>query len=177
MKDKDKKVKISITGAGLSYQGELDQKTAGEIVALCLSSIADPDSVLTSGNAITQQQNKGGSESPSEYYNRHAPNRNPDKILTLAGYIKEVRGVSSFHPNEVKTLFRDVVEVLPANFTRDFRNTIKLGWIAPDHTNKKNFYVTRTGIEVLANEFPKELKESVYKANGRKKKIVKETTG
>lgn len=167
---KIEKVKISIQGGGLSYQGELDQKVAGQIVALCLSSMVSQDGSQAYPEVISKNPN--ATESASEYYNRYSPTRNPDKILTLAGYIKNVRGSDSFHPNEIKSLLRDVAEVLPANFTRDIKSTIKLGWIAPDPAKKKNFYVTNTGFKILLEGFPKELSESVYK-NGSKKKINK----
>jgi len=71
-------------------------------MALCLSfqeGVA-PKSV---SRLTTAQRNSGAErESAAEYLNRHAPKRNPDKILTLAGYLKEFHNKDTFQQGEIK---------------------------------------------------------------------------
>lgn len=162
-------IRITIKGAGLSYSKEIDEQVAGQIMALCLSSqdigVAPQRSRLGTAGSGSQK------ESAAEYLNRHAPKRNPDKILTLAGFLKESHSKDSFQPLEIKSLFRDAGEVSPANFTRDFKWVVSSGWIAPDNAKRGSYYITNTGVKVLTGGFPDDLvKKSKGKAGGRHKK-------
>jgi len=165
---KHKKIKLSIRGGGLSYIADINPETAGKIMEICLT-------VPQQNNAVSSKSSVPTHEMPSqeslvEYVSRHSPRRNPDKILTVAGYIKEILQKSFFHPNEIRNLFRDAGEMLPANFNRDFRWAIRSAWIAKDPAKKNNFYVTNTGLKVLSGGFPDELvKKSKNKAGGRRK--------
>ena len=105
--------------------------------------------------------------------NQYGPKRNPDKILTLAVYLEKHYGRSKFNPGEIKRLFRDAGEVLPSNFTRDFKWVISSGWISRDTYEKNAYYVTTTGRKVLEQGFPNELiKRSAQSKvlNGRKRR-------
>lgn len=171
---KTNKIQLSIKGGGLSYKSVIDADTAAKIMTLCLAG-EQPEAITSTtskGQGAGQSVAvKGIKDSPAEYLDRFGPKRNPDKILTLAGYIQEVEGRNSFNPGEIKRLFRDAGEVLPANFGRDFRWTKNSGWIAPDLAKKGNFYITNTGRKVLQGGFPDELvKKSKNKATGRRKK-------
>ncbi len=158
---KDNKISIKIKGGGLSYNKKIDEVTAGRILALCLS---QQESLEKTG---------GSKESVVEYISRYAPRRNPDKILTLARYLKDSQEKDSFHPYEIKNLFRDAAEILPANFVRDFRWAVRNGWIAPDHKKKGNYYVTTTGSKVLNEGFPKELIKITKQKGGKRHKRKK----
>ncbi len=165
------KIKITIKGSGLSYEKEIDENTAGQIMALCLS----PQEVVgASGNirsALPMRHSGSQKESAAEYLTRHAPKRMPDKILTLAGFLKESHNKDLFQPAEIKPLFRDAGELMPANFTRDFNWAVASGWIAADPVKKDSYYVTNTGLKVLRGDFPDDLvKKSKNKAGGRRKK-------
>ena len=73
--------------------------------------------------------------------------------------------------SEIKSLFRDAGELLPANLTRDFKWVVSSGWIAPDSAKKGSFYITNTGMKVLQGGFPDDLvKKSKYKGGSRRKK-------
>lgn len=164
---KTSKILITVKGGGLSYRKEIDRATAGQVLALCLSS---QESLEKFGESIAPGSNRTR-ESVAEYMNRHAPSRNPDKILTLAGHLRDSQGKDSFNSNEIKSLFRDAAEVLPANFSRDFRWVVKNGWIAKDLKKKGNYYITNTGFRVLRGGFSEELlKKSKSKFGGRHKK-------
>jgi hypothetical protein len=166
---KPSKIKLTIKGGGLSYAAEVDPEIAAKVMALCLP--ASRHTGITPGNAALPQIEPLNQESIVEYLSNRAPRRNPDKILTMAGYMKEVLGKSSFHPNEIRNLFKDASEVPPANFSRDFRWTIRTGWIAKDPLKKDSYYVTNTGLRVLKEGFSEELvKKSKNKASRRRKK-------
>ncbi len=164
--EKQEKIKLSISGNGLSFEKEIDESLAGQIMAICLS-VNTSDSLTKSVPLFADAKNK---ESAVEYYDRYFPKRNPDKVLVLAGYIKDVEGRDSFNSGEIKRLFRDVGEVLPANFNRDFSWVIRNGWIAHDTAKKGNYFVTKTGMKVLLDGFPKELVEKTKNRGNRRKK-------
>ena len=160
------KIKLILTGKTLSYKKEIDEYTASQIVALCAGSRAEKETKPRQ----TEKPNVPNRESAAEYLNRHTPKRNPDKILTLAGYIVDTYQKDSFQPNEIKNLFRDAGEVVPANFNRDFRWAVGNAWIAQDHVKKGNYYITNTGLKVLRENFPDDLiKKSKVKVKTKKK--------
>lgn len=166
---KTNKIEITVKGGGLSYIGEVDSDIAAKIMALCLAGVKSEVHLQGQTPSPVIKEVK---DSPAEYLDRFGPKRNPDKILTLAGYLEKVEGRNSFNPGEIKRLFRDAGEILPANFGRDFRWTKNSGWITPDITKKGNFYITNTGRKVLEGGFPDELiKKSKNRAAGRSKKI------
>ncbi len=164
-------IRITIKGAGLSYAKNIDQDVAGQIMALCLSSQdIGADSIK---RRLTTLGSRPGSqrESAAEYLNRHAPKRNPDKILALAGFLRAAHNKDSFQPSEIKGLFRDAGELTPANFRRDFKWVVSSGWIAEDQAKRGIYYITNTGLKVLEGGFPAELvKKSRYKVGTRRKK-------
>jgi hypothetical protein len=166
--DKTTKITISLKGFGLSYVSHIDEGIAGQIMALCLASQGGAKGAV----GLTGATRQGGAqrESAAEYLNRHAPKRNPDKILTLAGYLKEAHSKDAFQQGEIKSLFRDAGELLPANLNRDFKWVVSNGWIAPDPSKKGSFYVTNTGFKVLTGGFPDDLvKRTKGKFSGRAK--------
>jgi len=167
---KQAKIRISLKGAGLSYEGSIDDALAGQIMTLCLSS-QDPGSPQISRTPHAPLRPSAAQrESGAEYLNRHAPKRNPDKILTLAGFLKEHHSKDAFAPGEIKSLFRDAGEMLPGNFGRDFKWVVNNGWIAPDSSKKGSYYITNTGLKVLNGGFPEDLvKKTKGKFSGRKK--------
>lgn len=152
MKEKLEGIKLTLKGGGLSYEKEVNVEVASRIMTLCLSptkeNLIQPEDV--SSRSLIK-------ESPAEYLNRLSPRRNPDKILTFCGYLKEVSGKDSSHPSEIKRLFRDAGEILPANFSRDFDWVVSNGWVASDPNKKDNFYITNTGIKVLKEGFSNEV--------------------
>ena len=166
---KKSKIIITIKGGGLSYKGEIDEVTAGQIISQCLS--LQNNLEKTTKRFITSKGGVGKvKESITEYLNRYVPRRNPDKILTIAGYLKNIEDKDSFHSNEIKNMFREAAEMLPGNFSRDLKWVVKNGWIAKDTKKKGNYYITNTGLRVLEGGFPKEIiKKTKIRISGRRK--------
>lgn len=163
--ENQKMVKITLSGNGVTFEKEISEDLAGQIMSLCLSSSVH----ITPSHTKLTDTNTRERESVVEYYDRYFPKRNPDKILVFAGYLKEIENRDSFNPGEIKRLFRDAGEVLPANFVRDFGWVIRNGWVAADSEKKGNYFVTKTGMKVLLDGFPKELVDKT-KNRGNKRK-------
>lgn len=169
--NKQEKIKITIRGEGLTYEKVVDKNTAGQIIALCLSAEDEAHSNTKTDRPVFIGLAGSQRESATEYLNRHVPKRNPDKILALAGFLKEFHNKDSFQQGEIKSLFRDAGEIIPANLTRDFKWTVSNGWIAQDSSKKGSFYITNTGMKVLQGGFPKDMvKKSKYKGTTHHKK-------
>lgn len=171
--EKEQKIKISLEGHGISFKKEISESLAGQIMSLCLSA----NEVEMPVNYVDEIKTVGAKrlkESAAEYMLRHTAKRNPDKILILAGFLRDSHNKNSFHPNEIKNLFRDAGEIIPANFTRDFNWVVSSGWLAPEPDKKGDFYITNTGSKVLSDGFPEDLvKKTKNKANNYRKKNKK----
>ncbi len=168
-----KTIKLTIQGDEISYKKEIDEMTALKIMNLCAQGVA-----LTTEKSSDEYlkditlENKSRPHSPAEFIHKYGPARNPDKILVLASYLEETRSQDRFTPNEIKKLFVEAGEVVPANFTRDFKWAISSSWVTSDPSKKDTYYVTTTGKNVVTQGFPKELvKKSVQGKvlKGRKK--------
>ena len=166
MTKKTEKILVKIEGVGLNYSEEVSRTVAGKIMDFCLSGDETGLSQPSFEN-LKKEKTESVRESAPEYIERHAPRRNPDRILTMAGYLKEVISKLSFSPNEIRSLMKDSGESIPANFTRDFKWVIKSGWIGMGDKKKKQYYITNTGLKVLNNGFPDEF---VKKSRGRANK-------
>lgn len=172
-----RKVRITVEGAGLSYKGTVSENVAGQIISWCLANTEEGETVAQNLEALSPGSSRQYSvpESASEYFNRHAPKRNPDKILTLACFLKEVRKQESFNAKEIRNLFREVGEMLPANFKRDFAwASRRNGWITKEPNSKDSYYVTNTGLRALQAGFSQEILEKTKitaRSKNRSKKV------
>lgn len=176
MKD-DFKITVILKGKNLSYESEISSALAAQIMSACLSGERNSVKKINELSPVISMKvaDIDSKTSPAEFLNKYGPKRNPDKILALAVYLKHHDNRSKFNPGEIKRLFRDAGEVLPANFTRDFKWVISSGWIARDSDEKDAYYVTTTGCNVLEQGFPIELiKKSAQNKmlNRRKKRVI-----
>lgn len=174
MSNTKNEAKISITGSGMSFESIVPIELANKILNLCISPSGKPG--ITGG---VGDEDSIPAQSLSEYKNTLNPKRNPDKILVAAGYLFLARGRANFTPDELPTLFEEMGEPVPANFTRDFKWVKRSGWIAPSSSSSGSYFVTETGKKVLKEGFEGDLvKASRGKANisrvkkARKKKEV-----
>lgn len=160
-------INIIIKGNGLSFEREIDENTASQVIALCLSTSKRQTETGTTSPFSTNVKD----DSLIEYINRYSPKRNPDKILTFAGFLYVSRQQQYFRTKDIKHLFRDAREPAPANFNRDFNWVISNGWITEVFGKKGYFQITNSGLKVLKENFPhEEVKKSKGKHDGRRKK-------
>ena len=160
---KQNKIKLVIQGEEISYKKEIDEATAINIMNLCSQALnVDENNGRKDNSVISTIAGKSRPHSPAEFIHKYGPKRNPDKILVLAFFLEEVRNQDRFTPNEIKKLFVEAGEVVPAHFTRDFKWSISSSWITSDPSKKDTYYVTTTGKNVVTQGFPKDLvKKSV----------------
>jgi len=101
-----------------------------------------------------------------EFFRATAPRRNPDKILTIAQYMKAVEGKELFLPEEIRARFREVGEPPPGNFNRDFRWAKRIAWIASD-VSSGQYYVTASGSAAVDGGFPEDVTKATKVRHGR----------
>lgn len=169
----EKKVDIKIQGEGITFEDNIPRELVPQIINLCISSHnAEKAASSDSPFALFDTPKKTARESVVEYLQRRNARSNSEKILAFAGYIKDVQDRDIFYSNEIKSLFRDAREILPANFTRDFNLVIGNGWIHKDTENPDAYYITQTGLKALETGFA----EGVPKRAPQKSKNGKTNT-
>jgi hypothetical protein len=92
--------------------------------------------------------------------------RNVEKILTIANFI-EKQG-ETVTRDAIKTRFRDAAEPVPGNYPRDFRWTVKNGWLARVAGSPGEFYVTEAGHNAIEERFSAEIRKKTGVAKGRR---------
>src|SRR3989344_3270319 len=130
---KSSKIKLIISSEEISYKKEIDEITAIKIMNICSQNSKISDEFLEKEESlISVAVNNLRPDSPAEFIHKYGPKRNPDKILVFASFLEESRNQDRFTPNEIKKLFVEAGEIVPANFTRDFKWTISSSWITSD---------------------------------------------
>ena len=174
---KKPEITLTIEGPNLSYKGSIDMNTALKIMNICTGSgnneqhsmdVAQPESV-NSGSPP---------KSAREYLLTYKPSNNQEKILVLACFLKEVGKTSTFQQAHFHDLFRESGEKHPANLSMEFKRVLQKGWIAEEKkqsrasSKKPMYYITNTGLDVLANGFATNPVPKRKKAVRRKKARV-----
>ena len=157
----NKKVKLTLTGA-VNYKSEISLNTAASILHLCSVTLEGKDDTKTLLSEFQQEEKV----SLGEYVHKHQPTTYPEKIVAIAAYQQKIKGRESFSPEDIRPLFKDIGEVPPKNFSRDFWKTISNSWIAKDDTG--SFYVANLGFKALESNFSE--KEGIKKQKSRKRK-------
>jgi hypothetical protein len=91
-------------------------------------------------------------ESPREYLDRSGAKRNTEKIAALGLYFK-AQGTESFAAKDLRGLFVSAGEVTPKNLSRDIKDTVRAGWLAPCPDQQDRYYVTNRGEAAAAGGF------------------------
>lgn len=169
----EKDVTIKIQGEGITFEDKISKSLVPQIITLCMSIQKKNENPFDFSFLTTlDSPKKGIRESVVEYMQRRNAKSNFEKILSFAGYVKDVQGRDVFYSNEIKSLFRDAREILPANFTRDFNTVIGNGWIHKDTENPDGYYITQTGLKAMESGFSESVSKKV-KQQGRKKSTKK----
>lgn len=167
--------KLTLQGGGLSVDREVDQATAFQILAAIMGG-ASPLPVAVGGGgrsaAATELFRPRGAAarlSLREHMDEVGATRNPDKILAIAAYLTDTRGMSTFSTDDVKKEFKNAAEPVPANYARDWRWAVSNGWLAADHEEAGEFYVTDKGRDALEAKFSGEVKKATSLAGRRRR--------
>lgn len=76
------------------------------------------------------------------------PKTNPERIATLAYHMKVNERQEKFTRKDILSIWQAVGFKKPGNFNRDFRETIRKGWISPIE-GEDAFYLTTLGQEYI----------------------------
>lgn len=154
--------RLTLKGNGITVERDISEVLAKDIIAMILEGNtlqASPKSPISSPaipqQNYSQQQNHSNAPRKSlrEYFNEVGAKKNPQKILVIAGYLVKFMGKEIFSIADIKPQFKVANEPIPANLTRDFQIVSQNGWIAPDHAERKMFFITKTGLDALDNGF------------------------
>jgi len=154
--------RLTLKGDGITVERDISEAMAKDIIAMILGGGFHQGSPKQPvGNTAIPQQNQSkqqnGSNSPKkslrEYMNEVGAKKNPQKILAIAHYLVSVMGKELFSIADIKPQFRVASESIPANINRDFQILSQNGWIAPDHEERKMYFITQTGLDALAHKF------------------------
>lgn len=155
--------RLTLKGDGITVERNISKALAKDIIAMILGESFPQISPKSSENVALaqrnneQQPNNHGSPRKSlrEYFNEVGAKKNPQKILAIANYLVSFMGKTTFSVADIGPQFKVANEPIPANLHRDFQILSQEGWIAPDHAERKKFYITQTGLRVLSNKFEK----------------------
>lgn len=164
-------VKLTLHGAGLSFERDLPQETALAVINVVMGGQTTP---RTSPIVAHPPAGRGTSQSLREYMAEVEASRNPEKILAIGAYLI-ASGQEGFTRDQVKSQFQSAGEPVPGNYPRDFTLTVAAGWIAERPGSPGQYYVTNTGQKALDERFPKDTRRSITRARqprrrGRPKK-------
>lgn len=156
------KIHLSLTGAGITVEKDIDQGLAATIIGIVMGGGAPPAMAAPRADQATAT----GYRAPiterlslREYLDDVSAARYPDKIVAIGQYMADHEASDTFTRDDVKSRFKSAGEAQPGNFARDFSVTLKSGWIAEDNADSGNFYVTKKGRDVIAGGFAAELRK------------------
>lgn len=97
----------------------------------------------------------GRAESPrpvglTELVREKSPGTNAQRIILFAYYREKTEGISRFSSDDLKEYFGKAREHPPKNYSRDFHEAVKKGWI---HEDGSDSYITSKGVEVVEAGF------------------------
>lgn len=158
--------KLKLEGDGVTVNREIPETVALEILAAVMGGSPTP----RAGRVPARGGSAGRGPSLREHFDDVEPKRNPDKILAIAYFLKEQRGVDSFSPDDIKREFKGAGEPVPGNWARDWRWTIQNGWIAADSEDPESFWVTGKGEKAVEEKFSADVKKATaVKTRSRRK--------
>jgi len=143
--------KLTLKGAGISIDRELDQPTAFAVLQVIMG--GQRPTPAASGPVGTAPRASGQRLSVREMLEDSGAKTIPEKIVVIGCFLRDQEERTTFSRDENKARFRTAGEAIPRNFPRDFGKAVRAGWIAEDHENVGEFYVTRRGDDVVASGF------------------------
>jgi len=162
---------LTIEGQGLSFEREVSAAVVLQIMRLALTGEGVVEErPMSPGQFRSGSDGRpdGRKEALAEFYNRIGPKKYPEKLITIAAYLKDVMGRPSFASDDLRGQFRAVNEPPPANMPRDFNKAVGEGWIAPEPDQAGLFYITRSGSEAVEAGFSADGTRKVGKPRRRR---------
>lgn len=161
---------LTLDGNGVTVKRDIPESVARAVIALVMGGSTAPSSVAVStGVGAAGNPPPTGTtvaQSVREYLDETDAKRNPDKIVTVAGYLKS-QGQLSFSRDDIKQQFPKAGEPIPGNYARDFALAVSTGWIA-EHANTGSFYITGKGEKAISGGFDDKIRRPATKRRSRK---------
>jgi hypothetical protein len=160
---------LTLDGNGVTIKRDVPESVARAITAIVMGGapiVVSPQAGGPAGSPGATPTSPGGRQSVREYLNEVGPKRNAEKITAIVAYLKE-QGQETVTRDQVKENFRKAGEAAPGNYHRDFTDALATGWIAEDHANSGNYYLTSTGEAAIENGFPGKIRRPARKKSRR----------
>jgi hypothetical protein len=159
---------VTIKAPGIDVDKAVTAEVAADVLRLVLTG-----RVSGGGRVGTVLEGATLPETLAGFMREVDPKRNPDKIVTIAKYLKDT-GHPTFSRAEIRDGFREARETEPRNFARDFNWAQYGGWIGG--SDSSGFYLTRTGENAVNSRFAEDVVEKTKgKFSGRRRQAVSRT--
>lgn len=143
--------KLSIRGNGFTFDRDVPETVALQIMKLVITGVAETDS--GAGDAPRGERKGGRQQSLAEFFREVGPKKMREKLVTIAAYLHDIAGRDSFTPDELKAQFRGVKETAPANIHRDIGDTVGEAWFAEEPDQQGVYYITQSGLDAVEAKF------------------------
>ena len=180
MQDSDKEIpyEIQLEGEGLNLKKTITEEMAARIMQIVMGSSQIPRNEKSESSEEHLDDAVGRPpRAISEFIEEVGAKRNPDKILTIGQFLTDELGQKTFSVDQIKDQFRPAGESMPSNFGRDFRWTVSIGWLAEDRDTPGTYYVTRTGLTALEQQFSEEIRRATKQASRTGRRQRKDSKG
>lgn len=173
---------LTLEGEGVTVRRSIDPAMAATILQMVVGGggMLSPMTQRASGTTrppaataqsipgtVPQQRDFFEDLSPGEYLDEVEAKRNPDKIVALASWLKIYQERETFTTDEIKDLFDRSGEVMPKNFSRDFKWAQQVRWIT--ETRERDVYrLTKRGQEAINERFSPEIIKASRQPAGRR---------
>lgn len=139
--------KLRIEGPGISVNKDVDRLVALSVIRAVLGDVSSSRS----------HDAQNGDHSPEgqpplalrEYLDGIGAQTKVAQILAISAFLTDFSKQKDVSRDEIKAMFAEAAEPMPANFPRDFGKVRKAGWLAPSHGSKDRYYVTQSGRAAL----------------------------
>lgn len=154
---------VKISGGAFGYDGKVPEHVARKLMVVLMSGRDTTlhTSVRESLRGQWGSMGAGNGDRPAltigEFVRDSEPKRHPDRITAIAVYLREYRGQDVFSPADIVEGFEEAGEPAPGNISRDLKWAVSNKWIAPKSDVRGGYFVTNSGMEAVAQKFPKQL--------------------
>jgi hypothetical protein len=168
-------VTLTMSGSKLSYSDDITVAQAAQIISylhggIGLTSLASPPQAVagSDGPAVSERRRTG--LTPRDALEAAGAKTNPEKIVAFALYVEQQGGKETFTIEDIKPLFRQARESVPANLSRDLDAAVRSSWVAAAE-DKGEYFVTEVAAGVLDSGF-----DSIRSRGGVAAKAAKATS-
>jgi hypothetical protein len=173
-------IKITIKGPGINVERDVADGVAREVLLLVLGGRAaeqrdgaDDQSSLQRA-PLRGEQPLHGRMKLREFLNAHNPKRHPEKIATIAEYLKTYESKATVTKQSLAKAYEDASEPVPGNLSRDITWSVKIGWLAAKQGERDTYFITSSGSQAVRTKFPPELRKKTKVSRGGRRRTTED---